>query len=91
MATASPKTVTVEVVEGYTLELTKDEADAVIVVLRNIGGLPSITARRFTDSVGDALRDAGVSYEKAKYRDGFKLTQDSNFYFSPGVRERDLF
>jgi hypothetical protein len=87
MATASPKTV--EVVAGYALELTKDEADALVVVLMNIAGFPGSTARRFTQEISRALKEAGVDYDTAKYREGFKI--EGNFFFEPGRRERDLF
>ena len=65
-ATANTRTVTKtikeEVTDGVVLTLTDQEAEALARVLGRIGGVPSGT-RGQTQSVYDALYEAGVTYD----------------------------
>jgi len=45
-----------------TLSLTEDEAKTLADILSCIGGSPSTTRRRFTQSIANALADAGYTY-----------------------------
>ena len=43
-----------------TLELSDDEATALSVVLRNVGGSPNKTRRGFIESIEQALQTLGI-------------------------------
>jgi hypothetical protein len=47
-------------VQTFTLELTKDEARTILDLTAFIGGASDTTRRGLTDTIGKALRDAGV-------------------------------
>jgi len=48
-------------VTGVRLELTPDEAKAIATLIHRTGGSPFHSARKYTDQVGAALREAGVT------------------------------
>lgn len=57
MANASAEIITKTTV---TLEMTGEEASAVVAVLRKVGGYPEDTRRGYTANVLDALHNAGI-------------------------------
>jgi hypothetical protein len=48
--------------EKVTIELTKDEAATLRRVMARIGGCPSKSRRKHTDSIADKLDDAGAGH-----------------------------
>lgn len=54
------------IVTTYNLELSKEEAEAIVDIIICVGGDPN-GRRRYIDSVSDALNKAGISWE---YRGG---------------------
>lgn len=60
MATTKVETETKVIVTGITLTLTLREAIAIMAVTQNIAGSPDNSMRKYTDSVGNALRAVGV-------------------------------
>lgn len=46
----------------YLLDLSEDEALALLAVVNRVGGMPDVSRRRHTNAVGVALADAGVRY-----------------------------
>lgn len=63
MAKASIKDIEVmQRVEGIHLELTKDEAQMLVDILRKVGGHPATSRRGLSDSVREAL-DPHVEWE----------------------------
>lgn len=58
-----------KVVESYTvvLELSADEAEALLSVLGRVGGSPSLTPRGYIDTIYRALHEVGVGPEYNSY------------------------
>lgn len=74
MATAERKTVKVEKVVKATedviaLELTKDEAETLAVILCKVGGSPSYSPRGHADSIQGALVEVGVMANEYDFYD----------------------
>lgn len=65
------------------LTLTLAEAYALRVVLANVGGIPSTTARGYADRIKEALDNAGISPDDVN--DGPCIT--GSVYFTPGSLE----
>lgn len=49
------------IVTHYALELTQEEAQALLLVIERVGGCPESTPRGRIDSIQEALAEAGVS------------------------------
>lgn len=65
------------VITGVTLNLTREEARVLLYLCNNVGGETKTSARRFIDSIGQALMSADVyvpSSESEKLHNG-------SFYF----------
>ena len=73
MATASQSSIT--------LTLSREEAITLSYLCNQIGGCPIKSARKHTDSIGDALQDAGVfaprSYKTALHEGYINFLQGS--------------
>jgi hypothetical protein len=70
MARAELITEIVKTPRGVQLTLSNNEAEALVSVLRKIGGAPDDTRRGFTQAVLQALRDAGVPTGPSNDLDG---------------------
>lgn len=57
-ATAKLKQPVIQPLESVTLTLNPDEVQTLITVLNRIGGSPSNSPRKHTQSISDALHDA---------------------------------
>lgn len=57
-ATAKEKTVTTTTLEGVTLDLTPEEADALLAVIANVGGSSERSRRGAIEGIRDAIRSA---------------------------------
>ncbi len=72
MATASSTTeevVTRVEEDRIVLTLTPEEASTLLMITRMISGDPCLSRRKHTDSIGEALRDAGVEARWQAMRD----------------------
>lgn len=79
MATATKKTVTVDVV---TLELTGDEAQVLQDILSHVGGSPVNSRRKFASSITNALTDAGFHEDSHElFGEGLQDMGGSNLHF----------
>lgn len=75
-----PKTEVIVVeAEKVVLELSREEAEAVAVVLASVGGSPTRSARRFTDAVEEALSLIGISGTGLSKCDGLKVDSRNQF------------
>lgn len=61
----------ISVVETYHLELTQEQAEALLVVLAKVSGCPDKSGRRHTKEISSGLRAAGVDYGKYSDTMGF--------------------
>ena len=46
----------------YTLELTEEEANFLLAVTQCIGGDPVASRRRYSDTIAEALKNAGIPH-----------------------------
>jgi len=100
MATATRKQRTVTVlkptvvnlIDGITLDLSVQEAAALMAVLGMVGGTPTTTPRGLTEGVFDALKAAGAVWpsEEAASILGYSsvLTNDRSIWFAEGSLDR---
>jgi len=66
-----------QVPNGVTLELSDDEAQALVTIFYKVGGSPTDSGRGKCDAISAALRAAGYNRDNSKYRD----RNSGNFYF----------
>lgn len=66
MAKVTGKT---EQVTSVILELDREEAEFIAVILANVGGDDKISGRRHEPPIAKALRKAGIAWEKSKLRE----------------------
>jgi hypothetical protein len=60
MAKATKSIIPQKPVITYTLELTEEEANFLLAVTHCIGGDPVASRRRYSDTIGKALKNAGI-------------------------------
>jgi len=60
MAKATKSIIPQKPVITYTLELTEEEANFLLAVTYSIGGDPVASRRRYSDTIGKALKNAGI-------------------------------
>ena len=60
MAKATKNVIPQKPVITYTLELTEEEANFLLAVTQCIGGDPVASRRRYSDTIGKALKNAGI-------------------------------
>lgn len=67
----------VPVTPNVQLELTPEEAQTLLDITRNIGGNPTETRRKHSDSIASALRSVGYTSNSRPY----DIESNSSFYF----------
>ena len=75
----------------YSLQLTQDEADVLMTVLRNISGYPN-GSRGETSSILKKLSSEGI--EETQYKqdvDGDRVGKDGNLYYRGSIEFLDGF
>jgi hypothetical protein len=71
--------VVVVAAEKVVLEMSREEAEAVAVVLASVGGSPTRSARRFTDAVEEALSLVGFNGAGLSERGDLKVDSKNQY------------
>jgi len=86
------KPVEATIISGFTLQISVQEAAALMAVLGMVGGTPQTTPRGFTENVFDALKAAGAVWpnEDTTQILGYSslLGKDSSIWFAEGSLDR---
>jgi len=64
------------------LELTQEEAETLEIISRHTGGSPADSRRKYTNTIGNALRGAGVDLSsKDDYNNGSNSEVQTSLWF----------